>query len=370
MDDRREFSVKSAAVAEFWRRSLPDAPCRGLLPTPSARGYRTVTKRKASVRAGKVRLGLIDPSEKRSGGILEVGTCAIEPPAHHHVYAVCRTALGDPALRALAEEILYVIVKGTGEAQTVILSVRATPPPVIRAVNVLSKRLTRECSSIAGVFVYTDRSDARYYLGEADPRRLRKVYGADLLRVQIAGLRFAYTPLAFSQVNLAGASRLVEEVRAMLRPEHTRDFIDLYCGYGLFALSFAAASARVTGIESSAAAVQAAVENARRQKAERVRFHRADITPASLDRILRGTRPGSLVLLDPPRGGVEEGVIESIASLRPLRVVHLFCNIDLLPRDADRWRRAGYAVKDAVVVDMFPGTTVVEAVVTFGATEG
>jgi 23S rRNA (uracil1939-C5)-methyltransferase len=66
------------------------------------------------------------------------------------------------------------------------------------------------------------------------------------------------------------------------------------------------------------------------------------------------------VLLDPPRGGTESGVIEAVAERRPVRALHIFCNTEVIARELGRWKENGYAVTAAIPVDMFPGTAAVE----------
>jgi tRNA/tmRNA/rRNA uracil-C5-methylase (TrmA/RlmC/RlmD family) len=68
------------------------------------------------------------------------------------------------------------------------------------------------------------------------------------------------------------------------------------------------------------------------------------------------------VLLDPPRQGADVGVLETIAARRAQRIVHVVCNIDLLPTELRRWTASGYRVARAVPLDMFPGTSTIETV--------
>ena len=68
------------------------------------------------------------------------------------------------------------------------------------------------------------------------------------------------------------------------------------------------------------------------------------------------------MLLDPPRGGTAEGVIEVLAAKRPGRVVHLFCDIDIMPAEIRRWEASGYVREKVIPFDMFPGTSTIEVV--------
>ena len=76
----------------------------------------------------------------------------------------------------------------------------------------------------------------------------------------------------------------------------------------------------------------------------------------------RGLRP-EVVVVDPPRKGMEEAAIAAVASMQPQRVVYVSCNPATLARDILRFNAAGYTLQEATAVDMFPGTSHVETVV-------
>jgi len=69
------------------------------------------------------------------------------------------------------------------------------------------------------------------------------------------------------------------------------------------------------------------------------------------------------ILLDPPRSGTAEGVIEYIASQNPEKVVHIFCNSEIIEKELGRWKKSGYIPDTTVPFDMFPGTNEIEIMV-------
>ncbi len=218
---------------------------------------------------------------------------------------------------------------------------------------------------MGGLYLYEDCSDGRYYLGNSarnDSRQIRRVYGVRELKHRVAGKVFSYPPHGFSQVNHSVLDMLINTVHRLLEP-HPRDILlDLYCGYGLFSLCFAHEVRRVVGAESSREAVEAGRRNAEFQKVKNVDFVRRRISGETIGALLRRGHKDCCVILDPPRGGTGEGVIERIAAAGVRNVVHLVCAIDLLEREVGCWAAAGYRVGRAVPVDMFPGTDDVELV--------
>ncbi|CAG1772439.1 partial putative RNA methyltransferase, partial [uncultured bacterium] len=135
---------------------------------------------------------------------------------------------------------------------------------------------------------------------------------------------------------------------------------DLYCGYGLFGISFAGSAKRVIGADIAPAAIEAAGRIATHLKITTARFTRSDLNETSLVSLMQRAGPSDVAMLDPPRNGTAPGVIEVIAGRRCHRVVHLFCNIEVMPEEVQRWKKAGYTIVEAVPMDMFPGTATVE----------
>lgn len=362
-----EASARERAAAEFWKSLAPFCPCEPLVRSPLGRAYRTVSKRKAFRVPGGVRLGFVGPADRPPPGGIAVESCAIEPPSHAAVYRTIEEELARPQAAPLREALLYAVIKGNYREQTVILNVRSVRPQVVRTANTISKLLTKHFgAAIAGVFLFEGDPEARYYLGPRDKAAIpeaRKLFGKRELFVRVDGKSFLYPPLSFSQVNESLLDRFVAEARRLLAPASANTLYDLYCGYGLFALCLAPSVRAVLGVESAHQSVAAAAANARRQNAANTRFVRVSINEDSIERLLQNSPPQSLILLDPPRGGTAPGVIEAISDRQPARVLHIFCNMDLIENELQRWHRGGFRAGRAIPFDMFPGTTDLEMMV-------
>jgi len=363
-----ELEIKNGVLQEFWNSLGLAAPLLQVIPSPLGREYRTVTKRKAFSQRGSLSLALIDPDEQGKPEPFVVECCAIEPAGHAEIYQKVQEGLAKPYARPLAERLNYVVIKGNYREFTLILNVREMSGRVVSAANTLSKSLTHLFPSIAGLFVYLDESGGRYYLGVRNPHMrptAKKLFGKSTIFLKVCGKSYLYSPLSFSQVNQSLVERLVSEADRLLGLTKESRLYDLYCGYGLFALCLADKAGSVVGVELSHESIESAIGNAARHKAARVRFLRSDITAASIGTIMKQLRPHDRVILHPPRGGTSEGVIETIAALGPEKVIHLFCNIDLMPTEIKRWLSSGYEIRHAVPLDMFPGTAAVETMALF-----
>ena len=208
-----------------------------------------------------------------------------------------------------------------------------------------------------GFFVNIHDEDSPYMVGD----RTLKIDGAAHVREHIGGISYLVSPTAFFQTNTAAAAVLqayvVDAVSGMKR------VLDLYCGSGLFSLPIAAAGARVLGIEENRQAIEDAGVNARlnRIPSSRVRFTAARVE----DAVRSASRdPWDAVILDPPRQGCSDDVLEAVfQDMAPPRVVYVSCNPESLAAELPGIEQCGYRVDEVRAVDMFPHTDHIEAIV-------
>jgi SAM-dependent methyltransferase len=273
--------------------------------------------------------------------------------------------LSEPAFGVVAKHLGWVIVRGSYAERAVIFNVGGLFGPLVRKLKILGRHLAAGNPPIAAAFVYVDASESDYYLETRRPTRelgFKKLFGPDTLRVAYGDLRLGFHPTSFCQVNESIVPDMLQLVAEMLEPRSDERLIDLYCGYGLFSHALADRVRDVVGVDAEGPSIEAARANARRLRRGRTRFIAGRITADSVER-LPGAGGNEIVLLDPPRNGTESGVVQAIAARRPRRVLHILCNVDLIPRALREWVTAGYAPRRVVPLDMFPGTPNLELLV-------
>jgi tRNA/tmRNA/rRNA uracil-C5-methylase (TrmA/RlmC/RlmD family) len=357
-DYHAELSAKNDAFREFWKRRRLSGEVRPIVASPKPRRYRTVSKRRVFER-GQTLLGLTDFTGTRGMQPLNVQDCPIEPEEHNDIYRTAQGVLFRS--RALASALNYVVVKGSYDDLTVILSVHRNDSRVRAACNLMSKELTRKFPAIRSVFAVQDEATSYYLSDKAE--RLTRLYGRKDIETTIGELNFRHSPLSFSQTNHSVLPAFVAEIKRLIDPQPSDRIWDLYCGWGLLGLSLAPAVASVAGMDVSAPSVESARSTARGQRRSRVRFVKNSVTPVSLNEFFNRVGPADKVILDPPRAGTAPGVIEYLAMKKPKSVVHVFCNVETMPDELAQWDRRGYEIQEAVPVDMFPATEHLEVVV-------
>jgi len=183
------------------------------------------------------------------------------------------------------------------------------------------------------------------------------LWGEPMLEDRLCGNTFLLSPHAFYQVNHAQAERLYACAvdYAGLTGEET--VLDLYCGAGTITLALAAHAKHAVGVEIVPEAIENAKNNARRNGAENVEFYCADAGQAA------GRFSGiDVLVVDPPRKGLDETARDAILKMQPPRVVYVSCDPATLARDVAELCGAGYTLEKAQAYDLFPRTFHVETV--------
>jgi len=190
----------------------------------------------------------------------------------------------------------------------------------------------------------------------------RTLWGDDFLMDAMCGLTFKLSVPSFYQVNTPQAEVLYGAALDLAALTGAETALDLYCGIGTITLCLARRAKQVIGAEIVPEAISDARENARRNGIANVEFLCGDADQVAASLAAGGVRP-DVITVDPPRKGLAEGVISSIAQMSPDRVVYVSCDPATLARDVKRFSAQGYRPVKAQAVDLFPRTPHVETVV-------
>ncbi len=192
-------------------------------------------------------------------------------------------------------------------------------------------------------------------------------FGDTLSSYTVRGVTHLAPLGVFTQSNTVENERLIETVLrfATEGQEEGRAplAVDLHCGSGNITLALASSFESVVGVESNAAAVTAAKNNAEANGATGVEFVRSEaaswLTAGALN---REELSGAVVVLDPPRGG-DRAAARALAQLKPARILYVSCSPPTLARDLQAIGARGYKCKKVVLLDMFPQTYHMESIV-------
>lgn len=222
----------------------------------------------------------------------------------------------------------------------------------------LVDKLLTNVDNIISVTLNVHKKRGNAVLGD----RFVELYGPGYIEDELCGFRFRLSPRSFYQVNRAQAQQLYAAAIRQAELTGAETALDLYCGTGTITLALSRHAKQVIGVEIIPQAIVDAKENAQRNGVENAVFFCADASAAAARFAAEGVRP-DVIVVDPPRKGLEEGVISAMVEMAPERIVYVSCDPATLARDCRRLTEQGYVLTHAEAFDMFPRCAHVESVV-------
>ena len=187
------------------------------------------------------------------------------------------------------------------------------------------------------------------------------LYGRNTLVDMLFNLSFELSPASFFQVNPVQTEKLYQTTVDFAQLKNSDLLYDVYCGAGTITLTMARYCREAVGIEIVPAAVENAKRNASANGISNVNFLAGKAEEMLPRMVADGLRP-DVIVVDPPRKGLDPAVIRAMAQAAPSRLVYVSCNPATLARDAGLLKEEGYLVRKVQPVDMFCWTSGVETV--------
>ena len=318
-------------------------------------GYRYRARLAVRLIAGKGG-ALVGFHEKKSSFVADMETCDVLHPNVSALLMPLRLLVRDLSIRDRVPQIEVAV-----GAEITALVLRILEP------------LTQADEALLRTFA--DTHDVQFWLQPKGPETAYPFYplGQELAyTLPEFGIRMPFKPTDFTQVNHQINRVLVSRALRLLAAQRTDRVLDLFCGIGNFTLPLARVAREVVGIEGSAGLTERALENARTNGVhEHTSFACRNLFEITADDF-RSLGPFDKILIDPPREGalaVSKAlgeIAQSGEGVLPKRIVYVSCNPATLARDAGVLvRDAGYRMKGAGVVNMFPHTSHVESIALF-----
>ena len=213
-----------------------------------------------------------------------------------------------------------------------------------------------EVEGVKSICVSINNDNTNVIMG----RRIHTLYGSGTINDVLLGKKFEISPLSFYQVNPIQVERLYETAIEYAHLTGNEEVWDVCCGIGTISLCMADAAKKVHGLEIVPEAIDDAKRNAEINGVKNAGFICAaaeDYLPAHKDEI-----SADVVVLDPPRKGMDKSALAAIADIAPERIVYVSCDSATLARDVKYLTSHGYGIKRIRCTDMFPQTVHVETV--------
>jgi 23S rRNA (uracil1939-C5)-methyltransferase len=224
--------------------------------------------------------------------------------------------------------------------------------------EVLVERL-RKINGIVSIVININKEQTNVILGE----KVITLWGKSTIEDTLGGIIFEISPLSFYQVNPVQTEVLYDKAIEMAGLKGDETVLDLYCGIGTISLFFAKKAKKVFGVEIVPEAIIDARKNAERNEITNVSFEvgaAEEVIPRLFEE--QGIT-ADVIVVDPPRKGCDQVLLDTIATMAPEKLVYVSCNPATLARDVAVLSEYGFQVMDVQVVDQFPMTSHVEAII-------
>ncbi|MBQ5608114.1 MAG: 23S rRNA (uracil(1939)-C(5))-methyltransferase RlmD [Oscillospiraceae bacterium] len=359
MDYSEETRLKADRVRQALNRiggeALQEVP---ILSAPTCHGYRNKAQYPVASQKGRVYAGFFKAGTHQ---VVENEKCLILPEESDRVRKIVVDYVNHYRISAYDEiaktGLLRHIYVRRGAVSGQVLVCLVVNGRKLPHVEDLIHRL-KAVPGFTSLVLSVNTKPGNTVLGE----EFITLYGPGYIEDTLCGLTFRLSPRSFYQINHHQAQRLYEA--AIAQAEITKDdlVLDLYCGVGTITLAMAKAAGKVIGVEVVEQAVVDARENAKRNGIHNAEFFCGDAGKAALELEKQGIRP-DVVVVDPPRKGLNADTIEALHRMSPRRIVYVSCDPATLARDVALLKERGYALKNAQAADLFPRCAHVETIV-------
>lgn len=215
-----------------------------------------------------------------------------------------------------------------------------------------------EIPGMTSIMLNTNMDQTNVILGD----QVRTIRGESYITDQIGDVKFCISPLSFYQVNPVQTEKLYRKALEYAGLTGKETVWDVYCGIGTISLFLAQKAKKVYGVEIVPDAIEDAKKNAALNGIHNVKFFvgkAEDVLPKQYE---KHQIYADVIVVDPPRKGCEQAVLDTIIKMEPKRVVYVSCDSATLARDVKALTENGYVLKSVTPVDQFCHTAHVETV--------
>ena len=312
----------------------------------------------------------------RTHHIVEQTDCCIGAPENGEVLRKVKAYMQKNQIRPYNEEhhsgiVRHILIRTGYHTKEIMvcLIVNAAKASCLKNAEQLTESL-REMDGMTSVMVNFNTEKTNVILGQ----KSEVLWGQPYIEDFIGDVKYQISPQSFFQVNPMQTEKLYAKALEYAGLTGNETVWDLYCGIGTISLFLAKNARKVYGVEIVPQAIEDARNNAKRNGIDNAEFFvgkAEEVVPAFYEKALKQGQDSEagksihpdVVVVDPPRKGCEEMLLETIVKMQPQRIVYVSCDSATLARDLKFLSANGYAVKKVQPVDQFGHSVHVETVV-------
>lgn len=360
MSYTEQLNWKRRVVADALQRigKLPDVTVHPTLGVQQPLYYRNKMQYPIGMRNGKPVAGCF---ARGSHDIVDTRHCYIQHALNNEIAGQVKEVirlLGIPVYdevtgKGLVRHVLGRVGVKTGEAMVVLVTNGREIPRRQELISLLRERIPALVSIVQNI----NTKKTNVILGT----ETKTLWGRDTITDYIGPFKFEISARSFFQVNTPQAETLYAKALEYAALTGQETVIDAYCGTGTITLFLAQKARRIYGIEVIPEAIENARKNAASNAVTNVEFLVGDALELMPRMYAEGIRP-EVIVVDPPRAGCAQEVLDVFVKMQPQRIVYVSCNPSSLARDLAYLAQHGFITREITPVDMFPQTSHVEVV--------
>ncbi|MCD4784587.1 MAG: 23S rRNA (uracil(1939)-C(5))-methyltransferase RlmD [Candidatus Eremiobacteraeota bacterium] len=298
---------------------------------------------------------------KHTHQVIKMDECAIQHPLNNTLLKAARDIIEKLNWEIYNEKtekglLRHLITRVSVSRNEILLTLVTTSTKVPQQAEFVSA-ITKKIPQLKGIIINKNDRHTNVILGHIN----KTIWGDDFIMEEIDGIKYRVSQNSFFQVNPPQMENMFKILEEFLNPDHREILLDAYCGVGAISLWLARKFKKVIGIENEPQAKKDALKSASINDIENLEMHTGLVEKILPGIYHKGIRIDKAVL-DPPRKGCEEQVLDFIAKMRIRKVVYVSCNPATLARDLARLVEKNYRIESIVPLDMFPQTYHVECI--------
>ncbi|WP_041580242.1 23S rRNA (uracil(1939)-C(5))-methyltransferase RlmD [Bacillus sp. 1NLA3E] len=321
-------------------------------------GYRNKSQFQVGLDArGKVLAGLYGLNSHQ---LIDIQNCAVQHPQTNKATETVKKILQDLQISIYNEKTRKGIVRTivsrvgvhSGELQIVLITTQPELPKKDQIIEIIIDRLP----DVKSIMQNINGAKTSLIFGEETVA----LDGEEFIQETLGDLSFELSARTFFQLNPVQTVKLYNEVKKAAALTGTEKVVDAYCGVGTIGLWLADQAGEVRGMDIIPESIEDAKKNAKRHGFTNTKYVPGKVQEVLPKWIKKGWKP-DVIIVDPPRTGLDNQLLETILSAEPKKVVYVSCNPSTLAKDI-QVLSSKFKVEYIQPVDMFPHTSHVECI--------
>ncbi|CEG25671.1 23S rRNA (uracil(1939)-C(5))-methyltransferase RlmD [Bacillus sp. B-jedd] len=357
--EKRDIVMQS--LERHTKLKLDELDIRPMIGMEDPWSYRNKSSFQVGVEKGKVLAGLYGLNSHK---LINIEQCAVQHSATTEATLMVRQILQDLRIPIYNEKnrkgIVRTIVTRVGVQSKELQVVLITTQRDIPKRELLIEEITKRLPGVKSIVQNINGERTSLIFG----KETATLSGSDFIQETLGDLQFELSARTFFQLNPVQTVKLYDEVKKAAELTGSEKVVDAYCGVGTIGLWVADKAGEIRGMDIIPESIEDAKKNAARHGINHAKY----VTGKAEELLPKWTKEGwrpDVVIVDPPRTGLDGKLLETLLKVKPKKIVYVSCNPSTLARDIQTLSGI-FNVEYIQPVDMFPQTAHVEAVCRLG----